>query len=344
MDPVTHGIVGAGISYALFGRKLGRHAALVGLLAGIAPDVDHFVSSKEDVLLYVEVHRGVTHSILFAIIGALITVLPWILQSRFRPQWKTFWGCAFPGYLSHCLLDASTTYGTQLLWPFTRIRFGWDLIAVIDPTFTIVLAILLLIGLKKNKPVFAVAGVAFATAYLSMGGIQKWRASNVQEAIAVSRGHKIERYEVMPTIANLVVWRSLYLANGQLYSDRIRVGVFTESTYRKGNALPLLTEEAQSPLERRGNKSNRGVERFSWFSDNWLARSPFDPEVIGDMRYSISTKAFDPIWGIRFYEERDQIKLEWVNRQLKRKVNLSELGSEIAGTHPDYISVPKNAH
>src|SRR4051812_9815017 len=115
MDPITHGLAGAAISYALFGRRLGRHAAALGALAGMAPDIDHFVSSESDPLLYVQVHRSFTHSLLFSIIGSLISAIPWLMRKRFRHEWQRIWACAFPAYLSHCLIDASTTYGTQLL-------------------------------------------------------------------------------------------------------------------------------------------------------------------------------------------------------------------------------------
>lgn len=338
MDPVTHACLGAATSYALLGKKLGRRAALVGFLAGIAPDADNFISSKEDVLLYVEYHRGLTHSFLFAFIGSLIVTLPWILRERFRAQWKTFWLCAFPPYLSHCLLDACTTYGTQLLWPFSRARFGWDFIAIVDPLFTIPLGLALLFALLKQNRKIIFAGLIFAATYLSLGIVQRTRAANFQVELAASRGHKIERSEAMPTLANLMVWRSLYLADGQLYSDRIRVGLFAPNTYKEGTNLPLITRDHLTPLERRGNEQNRAFDRFAWFSDGWVARSPFDETVLGDMRYSISTDAFDPIWGIRFVEENPNIRVEWVSRQLKRKLDLKELWSEIIGTHPAYQS------
>ena len=40
------------------------------------------------------------------------------------------------GYLLSGLLDACTSYGTHLLWPFSDARVAWHLISVIDPLFT----------------------------------------------------------------------------------------------------------------------------------------------------------------------------------------------------------------
>jgi inner membrane protein len=335
MDPLTHALAGAALGYALFGRPLGRHSAALGALAAVAPDIDHFVSSVEDPLLYVEVHRSFTHSFLFSIIGSLISTLPWILRKGLRPRWKLLWACAWPAYLSHCLIDASTSYGTQLLWPFSRARFGWDLIAVIDPLFSGVLALALIIAIARRKPGWAAAGVYICFAYLVLGGIQHYRAANVQRQLAAVRGHVIERSEIMPTLGNNVVWRSLYLYRGQIYSDRLRVGWFSGPSYHEGTALPLQTVADLKEIEVDGNRRTRAFERFAWFSDGWVARSPFDPDVLGDMRYSISTRAFDPIWGIRF-TGKQPVCFEWVNRQLERSLSLNELWSEIVGTHPDY--------
>src|SRR5688572_22150782 len=101
MDPFTHAVVGAAIGYAIGGRSLGKHAAGLGALAGITPDVDHFISSDTDPLLYVEYHRHFTHSLLFAFVGAFVPILPWLTCAIFRARWWTLWLCAWPAYLSH---------------------------------------------------------------------------------------------------------------------------------------------------------------------------------------------------------------------------------------------------
>jgi inner membrane protein len=335
MDPFTHAILGAALGYAVAGNKLGRHAAGLGALAAITPDVDHFITSEHDPLLYVEFHRGFTHALAFSVVGALLPLLPWLIAAKFRGQWRALWFCSWMGYVSHCLLDASTTWGTQLFWPFTRARVGWDLIAIVDPVFTVVLLVLLVFGLARRSRPFVICGLVFAGAYLGFGAVQHTRAASVQKQLAASRKHAIERSEVMPTLGNNVVWRSLYLSNGKLYADRIRVGWFSSETVRKGSALPLLRAADLSPAEQTGNMTHRGFNRFAWFTGEWLARSPVDATIIGDMRYSRSTEAFDPVWGIRLSPTR----VEWVSRERNRRLALDELWAEISGKDARYIPV-----
>jgi inner membrane protein len=339
MDPLTHAIVGAAIGYALCGPKLGRHAAGLGALAGMTPDLDHFVSSDADPLLYLEYHRYFTHSILFSLGGAFLPMLPWLLRRDFRARRQTLWRCAWPAYLSHCLLDASTTCGTQLYWPFARTRVSWDLISIVDPLFTVVLAIALTLGLARQSRGAVVFAIEFALAYLGFGAVQHGRAARVQRQLAVERGHLIESAEVMPTLANNVVWRSVYLANEKIYSDRFRVGWFSRGSVRDGTALPLMTFQQLSDMEREGNRVHRGYDRFAWFAGGWLARSAVDDTIIGDMRYSRSTEAFDPIWGIRFTKINERPAVEWISRERNRSSNVRELWDEISGADERFRKV-----
>ena len=54
------------------------------------------------------------------------------------------------------------------------------------------------------------------------------------------------------------------------------------------------------------------------------------------MRYSLSAKAFDPIWGIRFTAPGAATEVEWVNRSRDRRVALAELWAEITGANPEF--------
>src|SRR5690606_34126612 len=138
---LTHVLLGASAGYAAFGRRLGRTAATAAGLAAFAPDADVFIRSAADPLLAVEHHRGFTHALAFAPAGAALVAGLWLLRPawRERGRWTALWLCCLVGYATHPLLDAATSYGTRLLWPFSLHRAGWDLISVIDPVFTVVL-------------------------------------------------------------------------------------------------------------------------------------------------------------------------------------------------------------
>ncbi len=336
MDPLTHIFLGAATGLATCGKRLGRRAAAIGALAAFAPDADVFIRSEHDPLVYVEFHRHFTHSFAFTPVGGLLVAALWFAWRRHRPDWRALWFCATLGWLSHCLLDAATSWGTRLFWPFSDHRVGWDLIAIVDPTFTLILAIGVVLALTRKQWRLARASLLACAGYLLLGGIQHQRALVVQAHLASERGHQIARREMMPTWANLLVWRSLYEHAGQIHSDRIRVGIFSAPTVRHGATMPRLVEGQLLVEERAADGKLPSFARFVHFSDGWVARSPSEPALIGDARYSLEAEAFEPIWGIRYREVSAVVPVEWVSRTRNRRVGLGELWQEISGRDPAY--------
>ncbi len=342
VDPITHVLLGASLGYAALGRRIGRSAAAVGGLAAFAPDADVFISSAADPLIAVEYHRGFTHAVAFAPVGAAIVAALWLTRPGWRvlARWRLLWLAAAIGYISHILLDAATSYGTQMWWPFSKHREGWDFISIIDPLFTLVLVVGLVIALRRptRRPVAIALGLAVA--YLALGAAQRQRALTAQRELAAARGHTATRGEAMPTLANNLVWRALYEYDGRIFSDRIRVGWFSGATVREGWSLPLVRvgdlTAAESARDRRDS-----FARFTWFSDAWVARSPADATLLADMRYTLSAEAFDPIWGIRFTPPGAPTEVEWVNRSRDRKVAPAELWHEISGADERFLPLPR---
>jgi inner membrane protein len=342
VDPITHVLLGASLGYVGFRSKLGQTAALAGGLAAFAPDADVFIRSAADPLLAIEHHRGFTHALAFAPIGAAVVAGLWLFRSswRNRERWVPLWACCIVAYISHALLDSATSYGTQLTWPFSSLRVGWDVISIIDPPFTLVLLIGLIFALVRHRATGAVVGLVLCAAYIGLGAVQHGRASRALHELAAARGHTIERHEVMPTLANNIVWRALYTNTGKIYSDRIRVGWWSKPLVREGWSVPVVEKHDLSPDERERD-AHRSFERFAWFSDHWVARSPTDRALLADMRYTLSTEAFDPIWGIRFTPVGAPTEVLWINRSRERKVNPSELWAEIIGRDPRFVAIPE---
>ncbi len=315
-------------------------AAAVGAAASLLPDADVFIGSKVDPLVAVEIHRGFSHSLFFAPLGALIAAAPFMIGPAASGRRRLLWLCALSSYVSHCLLDAATSYGTNLWWPFSSYRVGWDIISVIDPLITLTLIIGLVIALIARQRRASFVALGLVAGYLSLGVVQHSRAVNAQEELARQRGHERERFEVMPTLGNLMVWRALYLHDGQIVSDRVRVGVRAGPEFVEGWSLPAVKETDLTPDERAASEERNSFARFSHFSGHWVARSPDDPTLLGDMRYSLSTAAFDPIWGVRFGRAGTVEAVAWVSRSAERQVDAAGMWAEIVGQDPRYRPLP----
>ncbi len=90
MDSLTQIVLGAAMGEAVAGRKIGNKAMLWGAVAGTIPDLDVFVGpilgwSEEVNLAF---HRGISHSILFAILVPLLLALytSWLYGNDYHKQ------------------------------------------------------------------------------------------------------------------------------------------------------------------------------------------------------------------------------------------------------------------
>ncbi len=75
MDSLTQIVLGAAVGEVVLGRKVGNKAILWGAIAGTIPDLDVLARSLFDPLRANELHRGITHSIVFS--AAMAPVLGW---------------------------------------------------------------------------------------------------------------------------------------------------------------------------------------------------------------------------------------------------------------------------
>ena len=154
MDPVSQAVLGASVPQAVSNKTRIAAATLFGALSGMAPDLDALIRSDTDPMVYLEYHRQFTHSLVFIPIGGLLCAL--VMHWLFARRWKLNFGftyiCCTLGYATHGFLDACTSYGTQLLWPFSDERFAWNTISIIDPMFTWPLVGLVVLGVIKRKP------------------------------------------------------------------------------------------------------------------------------------------------------------------------------------------------
>ena len=158
MDTFTHGLLGAAASQAIFAKQLPRSAGLIGFIAGMAPDLDLFLGSGTDPVASILYHRQFTHSLIFIPLGALLVSLLCIWMKPFKGARLAVYGAAFVGYGLHGLLDACTSYGTLLLWPFSYHRIAWDIIAIVDPIFSLALLVGVLWAAIGQAPQACAAG------------------------------------------------------------------------------------------------------------------------------------------------------------------------------------------
>lgn len=297
MDLITHAALSAAAAASTARAPGLRRAAGTGALAGLLPDADMLIASSADPLLTLEFHRHFTHSIAFVPIGAaLAAVVAWLLMRR-RQAFAPLYLAACIGYLAALLLDACTSYGTHLLWPFSATPIAISVISVIDPIFTLLVGVPLAFALRRRCSRFAQLGVALGLVMIGLGALQHGRALEQSAQLAAARGHAPERLLVKPTLGNLVLWRSLYLSEGRLFADAVRVGLPGHVRIYPGENAPRF-DLGSEPALPEGSRARRDVARFITFADHLPVRHPRRANFIGDARYALLPTSIEPLWGV----------------------------------------------
>ena len=166
MDTITHGIAGALMGKSLFGgRDLLAKGSMTRqrivtwslMLGAIFPDIDVFRDMlSRDPMLILTWHRSITHSLVCLPLWALLlaALTQWLARMRKweAPSFAALTGLYGVGILSHILLDLVTTFGTMIWSPFNWSRPAWDLIFIIDLTFSALLLLPQLLAWVNANP------------------------------------------------------------------------------------------------------------------------------------------------------------------------------------------------
>ncbi|MDJ0950581.1 MAG: metal-dependent hydrolase [Alphaproteobacteria bacterium] len=300
MDPITQGVMGAALPQAATTSQRGSVAlaGCFGFLAGLAADLDVFIRSAEDPLLFLEYHRQFTHSLLFIPLGGLIsaTILQVLIGKRLRLSFsRTLLFCTL-GYGTHGLLDFATSYGTMLFWPFSHERYAANIISIVDPFLTVPVALLVVVSGLRRSPLFARIALAWVCVYLTLATIQHNAAMQMARELASARGHTIERVTVKPTFGNIFVWKSVYESKGRFYLDGLRVGV--APIIYPGTSIARLDPSRDFPWISSTSQQFRDLVRFDKLSQGFVARDPNDPNAVIDVRYSFLPNTVAALWSI----------------------------------------------
>ena len=209
MDSITQAALGGALGGAVLGRRFGRGAVIAGALLGTLPDMDVLIDYGDAVANFSQ-HRGFSHSLL--VLAPLAVVLAallsrWQHSVSFR-RWLTFTGAIL---ITHPLLDAFTTYGTQLLWPLGP-PVAWHTIFIIDPLYTLPLLVAVIIALVRPPAIRALTvGLALSSLYLAWSlAAQQWVDHRVHQALA-GTGYQTAPRMVQPMPFSTLLWRATVL-------------------------------------------------------------------------------------------------------------------------------------
>jgi inner membrane protein len=137
----------------VLGKKAGNKAIMWGAVGGLFPDLDVLITPFFSDVNGLFVHRGFSHSLVFAFL--LAPLLGWLIYRIHRKKmpithfdWtKLIFWAAF----THPFLDYLTTYGTGAFLPFSGYRVEFSTVGIVDIFYTIPLLLVLVVIMFFNR-------------------------------------------------------------------------------------------------------------------------------------------------------------------------------------------------
>jgi len=176
MDNLAHALVGAALMRAVADRHVPR-AALLGIVAANAPDLSElFIGLPGTRADFLVLHRGITHSLVGAVVEIIgLTLLiglgwrgaRWILSRHARtvavPAWNWLALGIAAAVLSHLYMDWQGSYGWRPFLPWNGTWYYLDWVAIVDPFFWLVPLVALAWGAERHWTPLAAALVVGGT-------------------------------------------------------------------------------------------------------------------------------------------------------------------------------------
>lgn len=287
MDSLTQLALGAAVSTALLGSKVGpRRAVLIGGVLGTLPDLDILIPYSDPIDTFV-LHRGATHALF---VHALVT--PLFAEAILRiykdlrsHRWLTYLA-VFLCFATHAIIDAMTVYGTRLFWPLWPDPVGVGSIFIIDPIYSIPLLVAVIWALCVStwtNRLRRVTTVALTVSTLYMAGtvgLQKIM-ENRARAFLAEAGYEVDQVFAIAAPFNTIFWKVVALEKDRYHNLYISFldGDGPAEIYTHQRRADLLSCLSNTPA----------MEKLNWFTHGFLRAEERDGRVVvADLRMGLT--------------------------------------------------------
>ncbi|KPC74627.1 hydrolase [Thermoactinomyces vulgaris] len=290
MDTITHGLFGYTMYRCLkkedIPAKEGKALLFMSLVSNQIPDIDVVVRVTETGRIMEQMwHRGLTHSLLFIPIWALLLYV--LVRLMFKvTDWRFFHLSLF-GVALHDFVDCFNAWGTGLFEPFSSARITLGTLPIVDFVFWgIFLAGFLLSYMKKHIPKQRIFQ------WVALGMLLHFSIQTAQGLIVEQRAE--QRYDRVELAASFIPWHFRVIGKTGNHVELTDATVW--STSRPVAALKSHEEADLSPLF---NQNPKAKVLYEW--------SPFVVVINDSKRLGI----YDP----RFYRDGESFLSEYIEKR-----------------------------
>lgn len=336
MDSLTQIVLGASVGEAVLGKKIGNKALLWGAVAGTIPDLDTFAKYCTDSLTANELHRGFSHSFVFSFIFAPIFgyALYKLYQKKNEASYKEWSVFMFWGLVTHPILDAFTTWGTQLFWPLDY-KVSFKNIFVVDPLYTLpfLFCTVALMFYKRTNPKrrkWNRWGIGMSCTYMAITLLFKWYSFGKFEQSLTAQKIPYQSIQTKPSPLNSILWSA-----NVMQSDSFKIGHY--SLLDSKDDIPFKSYPKRLDLIE-SYKQHSIIKRLAKLTQGWYTISKEDGKLyfndlrFGELGFANKENKFVFKYQLIFDESGDLIGAEVQDPNKESMMPLlKELGKRVKG-------------
>lgn len=205
----------------------------------------------------------------------IIAMAGWIIRRRYtRHAYDTpsagvmewIW-LFFLALVTHPVLDCFTTYGTQILLPFSDKRVAFNNISVADPAYTLPFLTCLIFAMfypksDTRRRIWNRRGLIISSVYMLFTIWNKTRINTIFENSLARQNVAYTRYMTTPTILNNVLWSGIAETDSAYY-----YGAYSFFDAEKEFRLKTIPKDRDPIGDAAENDPTMKIMR--WFSDGY---------------------------------------------------------------------------
>lgn len=267
---------------AVLGKKIGNKAILFGGLGGTIPDMDVLINPFIDTITELSAHRGESHALFYIIL--FTPLIAWLVyrvferwaerrndkkngKERVPTTFKDWCWLFLLSMITHPMLDALTTYGTQLWLPFSRERVAHSSIFLVDFFYTLPMLFMLIacafyFRKSKKRRFLNYLGLGISTIYLCFTLVNKVFVTQQFDKALVEQNIPFIEGRVLtgPTPLNNWMWQAVAEAEDGYY-----FGIF--NWFDKDNIDFIFAPKNRHLLK--DLEGTRALNELKWFSKGY---------------------------------------------------------------------------
>jgi inner membrane protein len=239
----------------------------------------------------------------------------YLTKDQEHPQvsYKEWAWLFFYAIVTHPILDAFTTFGTRLFWPFSDVRVSLSNISIVDPIYTIpFLATVIACGFysrtDRRRQITNWVGIGVSCFYMMATMSTRKHVDKVMETSLNKQGIVPDKMISTPTIFNNILWFSIAQKDSNYYCGYY--SLLDRET--KIDSIRVLPQKQYLVKEFMQQKE---LKILTWFSDQYYNLMDLGNGRLqyNDLRYgTLSFKFDDPkdfIFHFNLTKEGDHLKV-----------------------------------